>query len=231
MDSEERVLSILRGKEGWNHDYSSISEFKHNLNEPHLAEEESEWGWVLYERQMAPHPLIPLLNHIASHSFLMRHCIVQFWALVRTEGSRHFLSASHRSLFCVGKLNRGACWYRRLCVGHVYAVDVEGDEVDVGSVGRAYRNRYPESTPDLRLYSANQYPMRDGAARCGFTGYMALPVFDVDKSSCYGVLELLFHRLVKPTHLIPTLDRALQVSYISSLSDISANPKIVILIK
>lgn len=212
MDSE-RLLSILKGREGWNEEYSSIYEFKHHLDEgSDLGEEKLEWGWVLYERQLGPHPLLTLLKHIASHSFLMRHCIVQFWAVAKMEGSHHYLSTSNQC-FCVGKLNKGVCWYRKLCSGHVYAVDMEGgDDEVIGSVGRAYRNKYPETTPDLRLYGGDEYPMWVGAARCGFRSYMALPLFDVHMTTCYGVLELLFHRLIKPTHLIPSLDQGLQVA-------------------
>ncbi|KAL0388411.1 UNVERIFIED_CONTAM: protein NLP6 [Sesamum radiatum] len=49
--------------------------------------------------------------------------------------------------------------------------------------------RLPESSPDLRLYSTKDYPLRNQALSCGIKGYMALPVFDLLGQNCIGVLE------------------------------------------
>ncbi|KAH6806850.1 hypothetical protein C2S51_027958 [Perilla frutescens var. frutescens] len=195
---EEGVFSILRGEEGWNEEYSSISEFKHNLKEASLAEEEvKERSWVLrYEYDSNNTKIITLLKHILSDFwFWYGRCLVQYWAVVKVEGPHHYLSTSHQP-FCVGRLSKGVSWYRNLSSQYEYHVDVEGSEAEqeqLGGVGRAYRNRRPESTPNLRLYSTNEFPLCDDAARCGFRGYLALPLFDLHQNQCYGVLELLSH--------------------------------------
>ncbi|KAH6798252.1 hypothetical protein C2S52_022806 [Perilla frutescens var. hirtella] len=222
---EEGVLSILRGGEGWDEEYSSISEFKHHLKEASLAEEKVEersWdeGWILrngYDSNNTK--IITLLKRIA---LSQDRCLVQFWAVLEKVegeglGSHHYLSTSNEPFF-VSKLSKGVSWYRNLCVGLVYHVDMEGPEAEqqlLGGVGRAYRNKHPESTPDLRLYSIKEFPLRDEAARCGFRDYLALPLFDSHQNQCYGVLELLSHYY--PTNLmLSILDRRLKMAELRS---------------
>ncbi|KAH6798352.1 hypothetical protein C2S51_034836 [Perilla frutescens var. frutescens] len=193
---DEGVLSILRGGEGWDEQYSDIDEFKHHLNQAYLKEDESSnGGWVLRNECDSNNTKITtLLKYIASNFWFSKgnHCLVQFWVVVKVEGRDHYLSTSNQP-FYVGKLNKGVSWYRNLCVGLVYHVDLEGAEAEqlLGGVGRAYRNKRPESTPDLRLYSINEFPLRDQAARDGFKSYLALPIYDSHQNQCHGVLELL----------------------------------------
>lgn len=73
-------------------------------------------------------------------------------------------------------------------------VDEGGKEEDIGPLIRVFRKRYPESTPDLRLYSSKKYSLQDHAALCGLQRYMAFPVFDPLQDQCIGVLELLSPR-------------------------------------
>ncbi|KAH6798353.1 hypothetical protein C2S51_034837 [Perilla frutescens var. frutescens] len=216
-DYEEGVLSILRGREGWDEEYSSIDEFKEHLNQASpLAEEKvPHRGWVLRNEYNSNNTkIITLLKHIASHYWFAYndHHLVQFWAVVKVEGRHHYLSTSHQP-FCVGQLSKGVSWYRNLSSQYEYHVDMEGAEAEkeqLGGVGRAYRNMHPESTPDLRLYSINEFPLRDHAARCGFRAYLALPLFDLHQNQCYGVLELLSH--YPPTRdAFYALDRRLKV--------------------
>lgn len=224
MDSEyeERVVSILRGRGEWDDKYASISEFKQHLDEPSLAHEELGKGCVLHQQQSdSEYPfgfryhIVSLLKSIASECGFRGHDMVQFWAVDEMEERHHYLSTIGQP-FSVGQLNKGLCWYRKLCRGHAYDVDVveRGDEEQqqlIGGVGRAYRNGHPESTPDLRLYSTGEFPLRDEAARCGFTCYLALPLFDFHKNVCCGVLEVLFNDPRKRSHLFSKLDGALQV--------------------
>ncbi|XP_057801128.1 protein NLP6-like [Salvia miltiorrhiza] len=216
MKSEKMDWAILRGREGCYEQYSSLSEFIHDLDEEaDLAHEISVWGCVLYEKQQQQQQILTLmLNFAAESCYTDRHYMMQFWGVVKVEGSHHYLSSSHHP-FCFKRLMKGICWYRKLCRDHVYVVDV-GDE-KLGGVGRAYRNKHPESTPDLRLYSTYEFPMRDDAAGCGFRSYMALPLFDCNTNEYYGVLELLLdHDHVIGSLLISKLDRALQRVWLRS---------------
>lgn len=205
---EERVVSILRGGEGYDEKYCTISEFKQHLNEAGLAHKQVNNGWVLWHRSKLRHKVITLLKHIASlwDGF---HYLVQFWAVVKDEKGHHYLSNSSQP-FCVDSPWKGGCWFRTHCVD----VDVgEGAEAEqLGSLGRAYLNKRPESTPDLRLYSSTEFPLRDHAARCGFRFYLALPLFDFrHQDSCYGVLEVLSVYPRMQMHPLSVLDRGLEV--------------------
>ncbi|KAH6771661.1 hypothetical protein C2S51_010065 [Perilla frutescens var. frutescens] len=215
---EERVFSIIRGRHECYNEYSSISEFKKQLNVvSHLkAEEKLRWGWVLWmanETTQLQHKIVTLLKHFAANSMVTFHNLVQFWAVVKVEGRLHYLSTSHQP-FHVSRPCKGICWYRKQCMDHVYCVDVEGAEYQeqLGGVGRAYLRRKPESTRDLRLYSTSEFPalLRDEAASCGFCCYLALPLFDFHKNQCYGVLEILSREnFVIMKNLPPTLDQEL----------------------
>ncbi|XP_057801184.1 protein NLP5-like isoform X2 [Salvia miltiorrhiza] len=211
-----RVLSILRGGVECHNKYSSISDFKQDLEEGALAHEESKMGWVLYEKLDHPQ-IITLLNHVASaHCWIYTSYMVQFWGVVKVEGRHHYLSCSHHP-FLVYCLTKGECWYRKLSRDHVYVVDVGGgDDEHLGAVGRAYRNKQPESSPDLRLYFTHEFPMRDEAARCGFRSYMAVPLFDSHTYQYYGVLELLHGSYLNWKDPLSILDRALQIAGLRS---------------
>ncbi|PIN22684.1 hypothetical protein CDL12_04595 [Handroanthus impetiginosus] len=113
--------------------------------------------------------------------------LVQFWALKRVD-NRSYLSTSDQP-FAVTSLHQGLCWYRKQCMDHQYFVNEEAKEEELGPLGRVFRNRYSECSPDLRLYSAKEFPLRDNAARCGLRYYLALPIFDLLEEQCVGVLE------------------------------------------
>ena len=202
------ALSILIGGDEWRDPYSSITDFKQKLGEEALIHEELAGGWVLYEKLPSQLKIISLLRFIASPSNWMvhSHCLMQFWS-VKVEGTHHYLSCSHHP-FYVRNLNKGLCRFRNLCTDQQYVAG--------GGVGRVYRNRLPESTPDLRLYSTHEFPMRDEAARCGFRAYMALPLFDSHTYEYYGVLEVIqeYNSLHMTNHLLSLLDGALQVPLI-----------------
>ncbi|KAL1543580.1 protein NLP7-like [Salvia divinorum] len=142
----EGVLSIIRGGEGWFHSYSSITDFKQDLGEESLSHENLKSGWVLSEvslgrrkiistpnhfilaclEKLDHHKTLALLRHIASHSRFPFHSLIQFWGVVKVDGRYHYLSSSH-NLFYVSHLNKGLCWYRKLCRDHEHVVDVRGD--------------------------------------------------------------------------------------------------------
>ncbi|XP_057801120.1 protein NLP6-like isoform X3 [Salvia miltiorrhiza] len=234
LQYKEGVLSILKGGMGWYDSYDEISEFKQHLHQEEvgLAHEKLKYGWVLYETEQRQYSyytrqlqdkIIKLLKHMASE-YLSRgyHYMMQFWGVVKEEGKHHHLSSSHLP-FLVTQLSKGVCcWYRKQSRDEVYVVNVEadgGDEEQLGGVvGRVYRNKRPESSPDLRLYSAHDFPMRDKAAACGFKGYVAFPVFDSNTNQCYGVLELLSNSfsMLLDTYLLSELDRGLQIADLRS---------------
>ncbi|KAL0358491.1 UNVERIFIED_CONTAM: protein NLP5 [Sesamum angustifolium] len=151
--------------------------------------------------------------------------LVQFWApQVNARGSC-FLTTLDQPFALQGSgLIKGLCWCRKICMHHVYDVGEGAKEDEVGPPGRAFMNRHPESSPDLRLYSTKEHPLRDLIASCGLRGYVAWPVFDLSLTQCLGVLELLIFDggIEKDCHrmLEGALMRAeLRSTYISDYED------------
>ncbi|KAL0382816.1 UNVERIFIED_CONTAM: protein NLP7 [Sesamum calycinum] len=181
--------------EGYGDKYS-LDEFKHLLNNngADMSTLEIKYGGWIFGNNNATivHEKIKLiLNEIRSnrcrYSFL-----VQFWAPKVVPGGSCCLTTSYQPFALSGDgLYKGLCWWRKTCMEHVYYVGEGANEEEVGPPGRVFRNWHPESSPDLRLYSITEHPLRDQAVGCGLKGYMALPVFDLSRAQCLGVLELL----------------------------------------
>ncbi|KAH6804218.1 hypothetical protein C2S51_032465 [Perilla frutescens var. frutescens] len=86
----------------------------------------------------------------------------------------------------------------------------------LGGIGGVYRSKCPESTHDLRLYSTNEFPLRDHAAHSGLRNYLVFPVFDYQTNECYGVLELLSDSTPINVLLLSSLDQGLQIAGLRS---------------
>ncbi|PIN22683.1 hypothetical protein CDL12_04594 [Handroanthus impetiginosus] len=110
-----------------------------------------------------------LLQDITTKSFRGQnfHGLVQFWALKEVK-NRFYLSTSDQP-FALTYLYKGLCWYWKQCMEHCYFVNEGVKEEELGPPGR--------------------FPLRDNAARCGLRRYLALPIFDLHKEQCIGVLE------------------------------------------
>ncbi|KAL8540759.1 hypothetical protein ACS0TY_002109 [Phlomoides rotata] len=130
-----------------------------------------------------------LLVEMPSESF-WQQCLVQFWALEQQQQQQQLYLTTFDQPFAVcGQAPYG---YRERCMGYRYRVDEGADDKELGAVGRVYRIKRPESTPDLRLYSNNEFPFRDDADACGLRSYCALPLFDIEETEYLnGVIEFL----------------------------------------
>ncbi|KAH6796468.1 hypothetical protein C2S51_037454 [Perilla frutescens var. frutescens] len=152
-----------------------------------------------------------LLEHLMQSQNMRSHSMIQFWGVVRVDGLHHYLSTRDQP-FCVSYLDKGLCWYRKRSMMYEYDVVKGANEAPRGGVGRAFQKEYPESTPDLRLYSTIEFPLRDYAAQCGFRGYLALPLFGSRTNECYGVLEFLSDFSIMETFVLSSLDNGIQIA-------------------
>ncbi|XP_042034875.1 protein NLP6-like isoform X2 [Salvia splendens] len=208
----ESALSIVKGRDGWNEWYEKVSEFKRDLGkeeEDAVGHEELKHGRIFWEKKKQQillsydHWKIQNVLKYVGSKYEGNDYMIQFWGDGKVDGS---LITSSFSFLLGSNLWQGHSWYRQLTSDHVYNV---GDEL--GPVGRAYRSKLPESTPDLRLYSSHEFPLRDETARCGYRAYMVLPLLDLDTNHCYGVLEFLSPFLVaEKFELFAALDQGLQ---------------------
>lgn len=112
--------------------------------------------------------------------------LVQLW-MHKAIGSQQFLVTSDLP-FGINLLRKGLCLYRKLCLDYKYSLDCEEE---LGPVGRVFRNGFPEFSPYVSCYSAQEFKLRDAAVSCGVYGYLALPVFESFENQCVCVLELI----------------------------------------
>ncbi|KAJ6393485.1 hypothetical protein OIU77_022856 [Salix suchowensis] len=61
----------------------------------------------------------------------------------------------------------------------------------LGYLGRVFRQKLPEWTPNVQYYSSKEYSRLDHALHCNVRGTVALPVFEPFGQSCVGVVELI----------------------------------------
>ncbi|KAG6384596.1 hypothetical protein SASPL_155582 [Salvia splendens] len=224
MDDELRgVLSILNGGDEQFDLYSSVTDFKQNLGEEALIHEELVGGWVLYEKMLSQFKrIISLFRSIASSSngLLDLPCLMQFWRVVKVEGSHHYLSCSHLP-FYVGSLHKGLCRLRKLCIDQQYVAGGDDEQQLAWSVGRVHRRCYP-NPPGSETILTHEFPMRDEAARCGFRDYMHCLYLIPTHMILRCVLEIFqrYNLIHKMNDLLSMLDGALQRHPGSEISEV-----------
>ncbi|KAG5563493.1 hypothetical protein RHGRI_006054 [Rhododendron griersonianum] len=126
----------------------------------------------------------------------LRGQLVQFWAATKTSEGRTLLTTQFQP-FALGQTyftssRNVLCEYRMgMCREYnSFYADAESGEDQLGLPGRVFLHQLPESTPDVRYYSLEEYPQREFALRCGIESSMAVPVFEHSSHTCVGVLEI-----------------------------------------
>ncbi|KAA8545369.1 hypothetical protein F0562_020153 [Nyssa sinensis] len=112
--------------------------------------------------------------------------LIQFWAVVTNEG--HFLTTSGQP-FGLYDIDEKLCLYRNHSLDYKFFVEGQSEE-DLGFPARVYRQKWPESTPNVHYYSTKQHPWCKHALDYKNLALLALPVFEVSGKFCVGVLEL-----------------------------------------
>lgn len=206
MVENHDLYRIITPFEGYDDKYSSVLEFKEYLTAEYLSSEKCDDGWVFWapERDDERYKLGSIISDSAYSRgirekirrvltrlmsfYSLNVDMVQFWALIKV-GDRSILTTSDQPFAVNVDLGKGASWLRKKCMEHHYIVDDGAEKEQLGPPGRVFRNGRPESSPDIRLYSVNEFPLRDHVASCGEISYLALPVFDLHHNQCVGVLE------------------------------------------
>lgn len=133
-----------------------------------------------------------LLTELLSIRTWYYNFLIQFWA-PKFVDNKLVLSTSEQP-FALDYLQKGLCLYTKQCVQYLYYIGDEAKEEELGPPGRVFLNGRTESSPDPRLYSRIEFPLRDylvcsGTDVCGTTTYLALPLFGLLDKQCVGVLE------------------------------------------
>ncbi|KAM7491496.1 hypothetical protein LguiA_034417 [Lonicera macranthoides] len=111
--------------------------------------------------------------------------LVQFWEPV-IVGGQCVLTTSNQPFAVNRMFDSGFLKYRKHCQSYQF----HSNGVGGGVIGRVFRDKQMESTPDIEYYSEEEYPQRDFALKCGVRRCLVVPVFDHWGRNCVGVLEL-----------------------------------------
>ncbi|XP_076951812.1 protein NLP5-like [Bidens hawaiensis] len=130
--------------------------------------------------------LIYVIENI-KHSSLHKNSLIQIWLPENREGKK-VLRTKDR-LFSIGSDSLQLSNYRH--ISEKYEFPAESDSKDiVGLPGRVFMGKVPEWTPDVRFFKTEEYPRVGHAQQYDVRGSVAIPIFDQDRRSCLGVVEV-----------------------------------------
>lgn len=142
-----------------------------------------------------------------------QHVLAQVWAPVK-KGDRYVLTTSGQP-FVLDPSSNGLHQYRMISLMYMFAVDGDVDG-NLGLVGRVFRQRVPEWTPDVQYYSSKEFSRLNHALHCNVRGTLALPVFEPSGQSCIGVLELIMtSQMINYAPEVDKICKALEVKIFS----------------
>nr|XP_033510001.1 protein NLP5-like [Nicotiana tomentosiformis] len=133
--------------------------------------------------------------------FISIPTLLQFWAPIITQGKcflavkdQPFGISDLRIENTVKSTSKGYLLYAALPVflqEPVFTARTREYKysVDIGPLGRVFRNGVLEFCPYVKFYTKNEYPLRDFAQDCGIGGYLALPILEPLGYNCVSVLE------------------------------------------
>ncbi|KAL7111450.1 hypothetical protein ACP275_05G088600 [Erythranthe tilingii] len=187
-------INMLEVIEGYNEQFSLMDFTKYlQKTDPFFGEQKNEGEFFWRRNSFQPHGATSYSSVEDKITYFMSQIIheesyslVQFWA-PKFEENRCCITTLDQP-FAVGCLEKGLASFRKQSMEHVYYVDEGAKDEQVGPPGRVYRSGSPEFTPDLRLYSITEFPLKNHAARCRLREYVVLPIIH-EQEDCVGVLE------------------------------------------
>ena len=77
-------------------------------------------------------------------------------------------------------------------VSTFFKFSAEGDSktAPTGLPGRVFLGKLPEWSPDVRLFSDEEYPRVGYARQCDVRGSLGVPIFNAGGQTCLGVIEV-----------------------------------------
>ncbi|XP_022021563.1 protein NLP7 isoform X2 [Helianthus annuus] len=117
-----------------------------------------------------------------------KHVLAQVWAPVKNKG-RIVLTTSGQP-FVLDPNCTGLHQYRMASLMYSVSLD-DGTDGVLELVGRVFKHKLPEWTPNVQYYSDKEYQRLNHALSYDVRGTLALPVFEPSGKSCVGVLELI----------------------------------------
>lgn len=152
--------------------------------------DESRRAWLIQPQQQesVKERLGRALQGIASRSRgAAGELLVQVWVPTRI-GDRQVLTTCGQPFWLDRRSDRLES-YRTVSVKYQFSAD-ETSCAELGLPGRVFVGRVPEWTPDVRLFTDNEYPRVRYAQHFDIRGSVAMPVFERRTGACLGVVEL-----------------------------------------
>ncbi|KAK1440980.1 hypothetical protein QVD17_06816 [Tagetes erecta] len=121
------------------------------------------------------------------HSMLHQNALIQIWLPENREGCK--VLSTNDQLFSLGSNCPQLSNFRNISESYRFAA--EGDSKDVvGLPGRVFMGKVPEWTPDVRFFKPAEYPRVVHAQQYDVRGSVAVPIFDLHRRCCLGVIEV-----------------------------------------
>ncbi|KAL8211541.1 hypothetical protein R6Q57_005978 [Mikania cordata] len=161
---------------------------------------------------------------IIKHSMLQnQNALIQIWLPENRRGNR-VLSTSDQ-LYSLGSNCPQLSKFRNISESYCFAAGVDSKDI-VGLPGRVFMGKVPEWTPDVQLFKPVEYPRVVHAQQYDVRGSVAVPIFDHDRQSCLGVIEVVM--TTRKSNYTPEIEdfcKALEAVNLRS-SEPSKSPKL-----
>ncbi|KAH0716313.1 hypothetical protein KY284_009218 [Solanum tuberosum] len=131
--------------------------------------------------------------------------LVQFWSPIQVNGST-FLSTADQLFVFNKELDTRLYSYRRLCLDTLIPIDYYKEALVAPPLVRVFRRWLPEYNPDVKSYSAAEFPLLQTAICLGLRSYYAFPLLKLPDQRCLGVFEIVS---TQPSLRLPYLIKGL----------------------
>ncbi|KAI3896243.1 hypothetical protein MKW92_004362 [Papaver armeniacum] len=114
--------------------------------------------------------------------------LIQIWVPVK-RGDRQFLVTDDQPFTTLDSNCQNLRSYRKISMKFEFPADDDSKE-SVGLPGRVFLEKVPEWTPNVQLFSIDEYPRIGHAQQHHVHGTVALPIFERGSRACLGVVEV-----------------------------------------
>lgn len=145
--------------------------------------------------------------------------LVQVWMPVMSSSSpqRRILTTRDQPYFLEQK-NEQLWLFRSACEGYEFGTEA-GSAIELGLPGRVFVHQTLEWSPNVQMYSSEEYSRLADAQRCDVRGSLLLPVLDPATRHCVAVIELAgCTQKVQYSSDVEIVSRALQAVNLSSVN-------------
>ena len=222
--SDQNLSTMADGAESFlavSNEDEDESQEKSGLSDEEKLVGEGETRKRTLERALEGSPLSlrdRLLQAVRYIGRLRVDMLVQVWMPVvqQTNPQKRVLTTHDQP--CVLEQKNDQLWlFRSLSEGFEFGTEAGSAELDLP--GRVFVRQMPEWSPNVQMYSSQEYLRHADAQRCEVRGSLVLPVLDPATRQCVAVIELVGRsEKVQCSSDVEIVSRALQAVNLSSVN-------------